>query len=60
MTVNTFITERKIDEAKRLLETSNQTVSQISAFLGFSSQSYFQNVFKKSTGMTPAKYRENI
>jgi len=56
-TVNEFITLRKMNEAKRLLETSFLSVSQISAFLGYSSQSYFNNVFKKHCTLTPLQYR---
>jgi AraC-like DNA-binding protein len=56
-TINEFITSKKMDEAKRLLETSLLSASQISTVLGFSSQSYFQNVFKKQVGLTPLQYR---
>jgi AraC-like DNA-binding protein len=57
MTINEFITSKKMDEAKRLLETSLLSASQISTILGFSSQSYFQNVFKKHVSLTPLQYR---
>ena len=57
MTVNEFITKMKIDEAKRLLEHTDRPISAISEALAYSSQSYFQNVFKKVTGMTPNEFR---
>lgn len=60
MTVGEYIAGRKIDEAKRLLSTTAMSVAQISDFLGFSSQSYFQNVFKRAVGMTPKAYREAV
>lgn len=53
----TFITEVKMDEAKRLLSSSNDTLASIADSLSFSSQSHFQNCFKKNTGMTPGEYR---
>jgi len=56
--LNGFIQEIKIDEAKMLLSTSNKSAVSISTILDFSSQSYFQNIFKKHTGMTPKQYRE--
>ncbi len=56
-TVIEYVTELKIDEAKRLLKTTDKTLSQISEQLAFSSQSYFQNVFKKETNMTPQEFR---
>jgi AraC-like DNA-binding protein len=45
-------------EACDLLTYSHTPLSEISAYLGFSSQSYFQNVFKKQFGMTPMQYRK--
>lgn len=55
-----YITDIKIDEAKRLLKVTNDSLSEISEKLAFSSQSYFQNVFKKKTGMTPSDYKEQL
>jgi len=55
--LNAYITEIIIIEAKRLLQVTTKPVVEISDLLGFSSQSYFQNVFKKMTGKTPKQYR---
>lgn len=55
-----YITDIKIDEAKRLIKGSNESLSEISEKLAFSTQSYFQNVFKKKTGMTPSDYKEQL
>lgn len=57
MTVNAYATDLKIKEARRLLRTTAKPLSEIAEYLGFSSQSYFQNVFKHSTGVTPGEYR---
>ena len=56
--LGTFLTQQKMEEAKRLLRTTDQSVASISDALAFSSQSYFQNVFRKSVGCTPRTYRE--
>ena len=56
--LNDFINLMKIDEATRLLVTTDRSVADIASLLAFSSQSYFQSVFKKHTGMTPLQYRE--
>ncbi|MEZ7638550.1 AraC family transcriptional regulator [Streptococcus parasanguinis] len=53
-----YIIERKLLEAKDLLRFSNRSISDISNFLAFSSQSYFQTVFKKKYGITPLQYRK--
>lgn len=58
ITVVDYITNCKIEVAKRLLAYSNKSLADISFYLCFSSQSYFQNVFKKRTGMTPSQYRK--
>lgn len=55
--INEFINSRKIEEAKYLLTYTNKSISEISFYLCFSSQSYFQNVFKKKLGITPNDYR---
>ena len=57
ISVNHFITRTKLDEAKRLMLVTAKSVAEISELLGFSSQSYFQNVFKRYEGVTPREYR---
>lgn len=52
-----FIMRRKLEEGKSLLTYSDKSISEISEYLCFSSQSYFQNVFKKKYGLTPYEYR---
>ena len=60
MTIGEFITSSKIDEACNLLINTSKTIPEISAYLSFSSQSYFQSVFKKVRGMTPYHFRQRI
>lgn len=56
--LNTFIMRCKLEEAKSLLTYSDKSLSEISNYLCFSSQAYFQNVFKKKYDMTPNQYRK--
>lgn len=58
MTVNHYIASVKIDEAKRLMRVTHKSIAEIAEYLGFSSQSYFQKVFKKYAGVTPGDYRK--
>ena len=51
------IFECMLEEAKSLLTYSDKTLSEISNYLCFSSQAYFQTVFKKKYGLTPTQYR---
>lgn len=53
-----YINLKKIDEAKGLLVFTDKSLSEISTYLCYSSQSYFQNVFKKIVGVTPKAYRD--
>lgn len=53
-----YITQTKIDEAKRLLRYSDKTFTAISTYLGFSSPSHFSKVFKEKTETTPFEYRQ--
>lgn len=59
MTITEYITQQRISRAKTLLHFSDKSLSEISEFLNFSSQSYFQNVFKKQVGVTPLEYRKS-
>ena len=59
MGISAYITNRRLQEAKSLLRFTNKSLGEISSYLCFSSQSHFQNQFKKSTGQTPLQYRKN-
>lgn len=52
-----YLQQKRVQEARSLLESTNCSIAQISNILGFSSQSYFSQVFKKSTGKTPNQHR---
>ena len=53
-----YIQQEKMEEAKRLLQFTDQDLGEVAAMMGFSSQSHFQTVFKKITGETPMAYRK--
>lgn len=54
-----YLIKRRIEECQSLLKTSSLSVSEISEAVGFSSQSYFSQIFKKEIGMTPLEYRQS-
>jgi AraC-like DNA-binding protein len=56
--LNSFIVSCKLETAWGLLRFTEKPISDISAYLYFSSQSYFQNLFKKKYGLTPNKFRQ--
>ncbi len=55
-----YLLQKRIQEGKSLLETSTCSIAQISTILGFSSQSYFSQAFKKATGKTPIQHRSEF
>ena len=54
---STHITERIVNEAKALLQHTNWNVSEVGYALGFEYPTYFNNFFKKQTGLTPKTVR---
>lgn len=57
-TPSNYILNKRINLAKKLLITSTLTLAEIAYQTGFSSQSYFGQVFKRKTNMTPHEYRK--
>ena len=55
-----FIMRCKLEDAKDLLAFSEKSISQISSYLCFSSQSHFQKAFKDKYGITPLSYRKSL
>ena len=58
MTIQQYIRKEKIRLAENMLRYSDYGVREIASYLSFCSQSYFGNIFRQQTGMTPAKYRK--
>jgi AraC-like DNA-binding protein len=57
--LNKYILEMKLKAATNYLENSDDTLSNISEKIGFSSQSHFQNTFKMVYQITPLEYRKS-
>ncbi|MEO1242792.1 MAG: helix-turn-helix transcriptional regulator [Pseudomonadota bacterium] len=52
-----FVNRYRVDEAKRLLAETDETVLAIGLEVGFNSRSTFNAAFKKHGGSTPSAYR---
>lgn len=59
-TFSNYLARQKVEWAKQLLETTDNTISRIAEELGFNDDGYFIKVFKKYEGTTPANYRKFI
>lgn len=55
-----YMTKQRIESAKRLLAESKSNVSIVGSQVGLANTPYFVTLFKKSTGFTPAAYRDHI
>lgn len=58
MTITEFITRKRVDLAKHLLENQNIQIQSVAQKCGIFDLQYFSKVFKKHTGMTPRQFRE--
>jgi two-component system response regulator YesN len=53
-----YMSELRVEKAKRQLENSNIKISDIAVSVGYSNFSHFSQLFKKLTGMSPQEYRK--
>ena len=49
-----------IEEAKKQLSTSKNTISEISYQLGFEYPNYFSRLFKRKTHLSPSEFRKSV
>ncbi|MDU2123895.1 MAG: AraC family transcriptional regulator [Clostridium celatum] len=52
-----YLINKRIEESKNLLTTTNYSIRDISTIVGFSNSSYFSQMFKKFTGDSPRTYK---
>lgn len=55
-----YITDKKMDRAKKMLGDRNLKVMQVARSCGYENQSYFNKLFKNYFGVTPKQYRESL
>jgi len=58
VTIGEYIRKRRIEHASGLLSNTEMPMAEIASTCGFSDQSHFCSLFKKHSGMTPAKFRD--
>ncbi len=52
-----YLRERRLEEAARLLATTDREIVDIALDLGFYDQAHFTRVFRRPHGLTPARFR---
>ena len=58
-TVKSYITKIRINEACKLLETTDSAIKEVADLVGFCDSVHFMKVFKMATGKTPTEYRKS-
>ena len=56
--ISRYLQRLRIQEAKRLLKNSAMPMGDVGAVSGFSDHSYFSQVFRRETGVSPSEYRQ--
>lgn len=54
-----YLEERRVEHATRALIETDQTVAQIAQSVGYSDPYHFSRVFRRVTGVSPRRYRQN-
>ena len=57
---NDYVKFAKIERAKLLLQSTDQSIQEIANSLGFSTRSHFSQSFKQVTGKSPAEYKASV
>lgn len=60
MSIGEYIASVRIKEAKRLLSSTNDPISQISLMVGINDYNYFTKFFKMHVGVVPHRYRKEF
>ena len=59
-TFTEYISEKRMEKAKKLLKSTELPTSEIAAQVGYKDPHYFSFVFKKTQGCSPREYRSSI
>ncbi len=60
VSLNDYIRNRRISHAKTLLRETDLPLTEICMRIGYAYNTYFFNVFKKATGLSPNEYRNEF
>lgn len=55
-----YLLRLRLEESCSLLRSTNHSMSQIAHIAGFSSSSYFSQIFRKTFGISPSDYRRGM
>lgn len=55
-----YLTKVRMQNARKILKDPKKSIAQVAQEVGYTDQSYFTKVFKKTEGMTPKSFRRNF
>jgi transcriptional regulator GlxA family with amidase domain len=55
-----YVQALRLEEAKQMLETTREPVDAVAAAVGYADPVFFRRIFKRSVGVTPARYRQRF
>ncbi|HSC36365.1 MAG TPA: helix-turn-helix transcriptional regulator, partial [Chitinophagaceae bacterium] len=55
-----YLQKTRIEAAKKLLEQTNQQMTEVMLNCGYNDAKAFRKIFRKTVGMTPTGYREKF
>jgi transcriptional regulator GlxA family with amidase domain len=55
-----YVQRIRVERAKRLLETTDESIEEISWAVGYEDSASFRRLFKRLTGLTPGAYRQRF
>ncbi|MFZ3172436.1 MAG: PocR ligand-binding domain-containing protein [Carboxydocellales bacterium] len=57
-TVMDYLTQVRLEEAKKLLRNPRYQIDEVAEKLGYNDASYFSKVFRRNVGMSPTQFRQ--
>lgn len=60
VSISTYLLQKRVEEAKKLLSQSTLPINTVSIYVGYSNFSYFTKMFKENTGYSPLEYRRKF
>jgi transcriptional regulator GlxA family with amidase domain len=55
-----YVQALRVEEAKQMLETTAEPTDAVANAVGYEDPAFFRRLFKRRTGMTPARYRQRF
>lgn len=55
-----YVQALRIEEAKQILETTSEPTDGVAQMVGYDDPAFFRRLFKRRTGVTPARYRKRF